>query len=135
MTTILFICRHNRFRSRVAEAYFKKINKNPKIRVKSAGLIKGLYPLSENQVKVARQFGLNIEGRPKGLSMALLKWADYHIITADDVPLSIFNNSEKFGKKLIHWNIPDAHSKDPEQIKKSIKIIMSHVDKFTKELE
>ena len=34
---ILFICKYNRFRSRVAAAYFKKINKNSKIKVESAG--------------------------------------------------------------------------------------------------
>ncbi len=51
---ILFVCRYNRFRSRVAEAYFKKINKN--FKVKSAGLFKG-RPLSPKTIKEAKKFG------------------------------------------------------------------------------
>ena len=45
--SILFVCKYNRFRSRVAEAYFKKINKNKNISVKSAGIIKGNLPLDK----------------------------------------------------------------------------------------
>ena len=52
---ILFVCRYNRFRSRTAEAYFKKINKNKKIKVKSAGIFKGNYPLSPIQVKTGKK--------------------------------------------------------------------------------
>jgi protein-tyrosine-phosphatase len=131
---ILFICKHNRFRSRVAEAYFKKINKNPQNKAKSAGLIRGLYPLSKNQVRVAREMGMTIEGRPQGLSIKLLKWADYHIITADDVPVSLFNKSEKFGKKLIIWKIPDAHSKNIPAIRHSIYLIKSKIEDLVKKL-
>ena len=36
---ILFVCRHNRFRSKVAEAIFNKLNKNKEIQIESAGLI------------------------------------------------------------------------------------------------
>lgn len=38
---ILFICKYNAFRSRIAEEYFKKINKNSKIQVISRGFIMG----------------------------------------------------------------------------------------------
>ena len=41
---ILFICRHNRFRSKIAEAYFNKINKNKNLIAKGAGIFPGKYP-------------------------------------------------------------------------------------------
>jgi len=36
---ILFVCKHNRFRSKVAEAFFNKLKKNKKIKAESAGLV------------------------------------------------------------------------------------------------
>ena len=40
MKNILFVCKHNVFRSKIAEAYFKKVNQNREINAKSAGIIK-----------------------------------------------------------------------------------------------
>jgi len=37
---ILFICKHNLFRSQVAENFFNKLNKNKKYKSDSAGIIK-----------------------------------------------------------------------------------------------
>ena len=64
---ILFVCRYNRFRSRIAEAYFNKINKNKNVKAKSAGLIKG-SPLNPRTVKVAKKFGLDIRGKTQGFN-------------------------------------------------------------------
>lgn len=132
MTNILFICRHNRFRSKVAEAYFKKVNKSPKLFAKSAGTIKGSYPLDKNQVRIAKELGVNMKGKPQGLSTDLLRWSDLQIIVADDVPKILLNNSERFGKKLIVWKIPDAHHTDKKGIRKSITMIKSKIDEFIK---
>jgi protein-tyrosine-phosphatase len=42
---ILFACKHNRLRSKVAEALFRKYNKNKKIKVKSRAANRTrLYP-------------------------------------------------------------------------------------------
>ena len=79
MTNILFICKFNRFRSKVAEAYFKKINKNPKNQAKSAGLIVGTA-LNRHQKARAREFGIKLTGRPKPLTAELLVWADFFVI-------------------------------------------------------
>ena len=49
ISKILFICRHNRFRSKIAEGYFNKINKN--VKVKSAGIFIG-NPLDKTQTKI-----------------------------------------------------------------------------------
>jgi protein-tyrosine-phosphatase len=130
---ILFICRYNRFRSRVAEAYFKKVNKNHS--VKSAGLIQG-NPLDKTQVGVAKKYGLKIKGNPQGLSSKLLAWHDLKIVVANDVPISIFKKSDKeHKKKTLLWKIPDEYSGKPEKIGELVEKIIKHVDKFNKELK
>ena len=78
---LLFVCRYNRFRSRIAEAYFRKINKNKKIKVKSAGLIKG-ERLSKGSIRTAKKFGLNIKGKIQGLSSPIMAWQNIVVIVA-----------------------------------------------------
>ena len=51
---ILFVCKHNVFRSRVAEAYFKAINQNKNLKASSAGPIKG-GDCSKNQKKALKE--------------------------------------------------------------------------------
>ena len=72
-TNILFVCKHNMFRSRVAEAYFKKINRNKNIVADSAGIIRGRYPLVQKEINATKSCGIDIIGKPKGLSIDLIK--------------------------------------------------------------
>ena len=135
---ILFVCKYNRFRSRVAEAYFKKINRNRRIKVKSAGIFVGSYPLEKEQVEVAKEMDLDIEGKPKALSSRLLKDQDLIVLVANDVPPIIFRSTEtnkKTGINVINLNIPDVASYDKKDIEKTIKTIMREVDKLVKDLE
>lgn len=135
---ILFVCRHNRFRSRVAEAHFKKINRNKNISVKSAGLMKGLPILNKTQVALAssKEFGLNIRGKPQGLSSKLLGWQNIIIIVADDVPPKIFDKSKKYGKKLIVWKIKDSKKgNDKKDIKRAIKEVIKKINGFVKKVK
>ncbi len=127
---ILFICKYNRFRSRVAEAYFKKINKNKNITSASAGLIIG-SPVNDFQKNTVRRFGLDISRRPKPLSSKLLKEQNLIIIVANDVPKETFN---KFKAKTIAWKIPDAKVNKEEIIVKIIKPILRKVEKLVKDL-
>src|SRR3989344_3011680 len=126
---ILFVCRYNRFRSRVAEAYFNKINKNKNIKVKSAGLIKG-GPVNPNTVKIAKKFGLNIKGNTQGLSLKILQWQNMIVIVADNVPPSIFDRNKVYGKKVIVWKIKDAKDSNKININRIIKKIMKKADKL-----
>jgi len=128
---ILFICKYNRFRSRVAEAYFKKINKDKKIKVKSAGLIKG-NPLDKNQIELAKKFKLDIKGEPRGLSSKLLKEQDLVILVANDVPQEVFD--KKYTKKLIVWKIPDNLKTEEATINEIIKPLIKKVDGLNKTL-
>jgi len=141
---ILFVCKYNRFRSRVAEAYFNKINKNKDIQAKSAGIIKGWVPLDENEVEVTKEFGLDITGEPTALSTDLLKNTNKIIIVADNVQVSLFddiaiadNSSIKFNKesKVILWGIKDESLSDKDNIKRIIEAIIKEVDKLNKDLE
>jgi|SRR3989338_4965211 len=131
---ILFVCRYNRFRSRIAEAYFKKINKNKNIKAKSAGLFKG-NPLNPRTVKVAKKFGLNIKGKVRGLSSKLMVWQNVTVIVADNVPKSVFNRNVKYGKKVIKFSIRDVSYENEKEIKKTIDKIIKKIDKLVKDLE
>lgn len=130
---ILFICRHNVFRSRVSESYFKKINKNKNIKVKSAGIFKGTG-LSSNQVKAIRKKGIPKLTKPKTMSVKKLKKTDLIILTANDIPISLFNN-KSYIKKVINWNIPDVLTNNYNEAKKSVNLITKKVKKLVKDLE
>jgi len=131
---ILFVCRYNRFRSRIAEAYFKKVNKSKRIKVKSAGLIKG-NPLNKFTVEIAKNLGLDIKGKVKGLSSKLIAWQNLTVIVADDVPPEVFEKNKQYGKKVIIWKIKDVKYVQTGEIKKLAKIIMKKVDILNKDLE
>ena len=132
---ILFICKYNRFRSRVAASYFRKMSKNKGIIAESAGIIRGGYPLSAGQVKAAKELGINIEGKPKILSTELLSWADTIVIVADNVPAFLFNDYI-YGKILFVWKIKDVDSgNNIKQNKDRIKQIMKKVDELIKKLK
>ncbi len=133
MVKILFICKYNRFRSRVAESYFNKINKNKKIKVKSAGLIRG-RPVSKIEASVAKKLGVGINGKPKGLSSKLLMWQDLSIIVANDVLKEVLEN-EKYGKKTIVWKIKDAEDDDVKKLEKIINEIKKRVERLVEELK
>ena len=142
---ILFVCKHNIFRSKVAEAYFKKVNKNKSINASSSGIIKAdVFSDVEKRLtkflrEIAKGFGMDIKGNSKLLSISLLKKQDMIIITANDVPAEIFNNKFylKPDLKVVVWKIPDVKKgKDNKLvIKKSIEKIMKKVEELVEELK
>ena len=130
---LLFVCKYNRFRSKVAESIFNRLNKNRNFKVKSAGIIKG-SPINIFQKSVCKGMGIIIRGEPIGLSSSLLKWQDITVVVADDVPLSIFKENIKYGKKLISWRIRDAKSDNKEEVQKIIKAIEEKVKNVVRRL-
>ena len=129
---ILFVCKHNRFRSKVAEAYFKKINKNKKIEVASAGIFSG-FPIVENVIKISKKFGINIKGKSRGLDEGEIYKVDLLVIVADDVPASLFKNKVK---KIVVWKVPDiTNQSDKKGIEKISRLIIKKVDSLVKKLE
>lgn len=134
MTNILFICKANRFRSKIAEAYLKKINKNPKIKIKSAGILqKRSMVHSKTKAILKNEFNITIEGKPRKVNKTLLSWADILVIVADNVNPNIFLK-KKFKGKLIIWKVKDARHKDTRGIRRAAKSIVKHINKFVKEL-
>ncbi len=131
---ILFVCKHNRFRSKTAEAFFKKYNRNNIYGVRSAGLLPGVYPLEEAQVKVAKEFGINLKGKPKPVTMDLLRKIDIVVVVADNVPAEILSN-QKYGREERVWKIPDVYTNNYGDIKKVIAKIEKKVLEFVEELK
>jgi len=128
---ILFVCKHNRFRSKIAEAYFKKINKNRRIKVASAGVFKG-YPTEPVVVKIGKKFGLNIPRTTKGLNEDEIYKTDLLIIVADNVPSLLFKGKVK---KIIVWKISDTNQNNTKRIGEITKDIIKRVQILIKQLE
>ena len=131
---ILFICKYNRFRSRIAEAYFKKINKIKKIIVDSAGAMQG-KPVDKDEIKAAKKFGLNINGKPKGISSKLLSLQDLCVIVADNVPKSLIKDKIYNKGKTIIFKIKDARDSSEKEKIRVIKSIIKKIDKLNLKLE
>jgi len=131
---ILFVCKYNVFRSRVAEFYFNKINKNKNVRAKSAGIIAGGV-MGEKQRATVGKKGLILEGKSKGLNTKILNWQNITIIVADDVPPIIFNKNKKYGKKTIVWKINDTKVKEGKDIPAIMRRIKKKVEELNKSIE
>ncbi|MAG40101.1 hypothetical protein CMI41_03980 [Candidatus Pacearchaeota archaeon] len=129
---ILFICKYNRFRSKIAEALFNKLNKNPKFSSRSRGIIKG-RPVSDILHQIAKKMNFEIKTRPKGISTLDLIWQDIIVIVANDVPKKIFSGQKKYGKKLIIWKIADAMDNSKKEQKRIAELIEKKVKSLIKE--
>lgn len=134
---ILFICKYNAFRSRIAEEYFKKINKNSKIEVISRGILMGGKPNKE-AVEIPKELlGITINKRKSlPLNLQELIEADLIVIVANDVPKKIFDYQlVPLQKKLIIWKIKDEQKRNKRNIKKIVFSIKRKVDELNKKLE
>jgi len=141
---VLFICKHNLFRSQIAESFFKKINKNKKYVGDGAGIIKWDKKdlvgdkAYEMEKKVARKFGVKMGRKSKPLSSSLLKKTDIVVIVADDIPVSIFKSEKSFKGKIILWKTTDvkSHHKNKEKVAtETIKFIENKVKRLVRELK
>lgn len=129
---ILFICKFNKFRSVVAEAYLKKINKNKKIKIKSAGIFQGSHRIHKTENIIAKQFNLKIKRIPEGISTDLLKEQDLVVVVAKDVPKSLF--IKKYVKKVVAWKIPDTKDGNKKATEKIVRSIIKKIEKLSKTL-
>ena len=128
---ILFVCKHNRFRSKIAEAYFNKIKMNKKIQVKSAGLVTG-KKVAPSVVKEIKSFNGKVDRTSRNLTEDLVRWSDITVIVANNVPKYFFKN---YGSKVIVWKIPDTTQGNVKEIKRISNRIIKKVDKFNKGLK
>ena len=134
---ILFVCKHNVFRSRVAEEYMRKVSKG-KYSITSAGLIEG-DSLPNVQRDCALEFDLDISFDSKTMSIEMLKEQDLVVVVASDVPKEVFDNPlYNLDGKLVFWDlddVKDVYSPKEDNIKEIIKKIITKVDKLNEELE
>ncbi|MEK6812387.1 MAG: hypothetical protein AABX76_02410, partial [Nanoarchaeota archaeon] len=137
MKRILFICKYNAFRSRIAEEYFNKINTNPKIKAYSRGFIPGADADSIQKRMAQSLLGVSISKRkPIGMNVEDLKSADLIVVSADDVPKIMFNYPYvNLKKKMIFWKIKDEQYGKKENINKIILEIRRRVEQLNKKLE
>lgn len=130
---ILFVCKHNRFRSKVAEAFFNKLNKNKKIKAGSAGIFNGI-PASSSVVNAGKELGIKISKSTRGLNEKMLKYYDIIIITANNVPKNIFDDGRRY-RKVIVWKISDTSQDNYKQILSISKQIEAKVIDFIRRLK
>ena len=135
---ILFVCKYNRFRSKVAEIYFKKINSDKRIKLRSRGIIEVNKPLDSLERRrnkyLKEKFGFVLYGKSLSVDVKSLLWADKIILVADDVPKVLFN-SKKWKNKIDVWRVPDEEADNEKNINKSVGIIMNKIDTLNKQLE
>lgn len=121
---VLFVCKHNRFRSKVAEALFNTYA-GPLHRAKSAGVaLDVLFPYVADHVKKALQsYGVaHVVDAPHLISDSLLAWAERIIVVADNVDATLFPAS-----KREVWLISDCDQDDTRAIQLRIRDINDRV--------
>ena len=130
---ILFVDKYNRFRSKIAEAFFNRNNKNKKNKAKSAGVVEG-NAIAPEVFDGAKDCNIEIKGNPKGLDTNILQWQDMIVIVANDIPVAFFKDNNVQGKPVIVWNIEDTKTNNREEMKRIMLKIEEQVDAFIKTL-
>lgn len=130
---ILFICKHNVFRSRVAEEAMKRISNHD---ITSGGVIRYDGNMNKAQQEVCKEFDLILPNQSKTLDLGNLREQDLIIIVADDVPQAIFNHPEYNLKEIRRWEIQDVDSRylEKENIRNIVGEIVKRVEELNEEL-
>ena len=131
---ILFVCKHNKFRSKIAEAFFNKLNQNKNYIAKSAGLLPGLDTFDKKQVEVAKKFGIELRGKSKPITIDLLRKIDLMVIVADDVPPEIFHDKRYGEREEIVWKIRDDINNEENEAYKIIEELVKRVKHLVESL-
>jgi protein-tyrosine-phosphatase len=135
--TMLFVCKYNAFRSRVAEEYFNRTSRGKGISAISRGIIMGGDSDSVQRRIAKSLLGIDISKRkPLPLAIRDMKEAYLVIVSADDIPRKVFNYPFlPLNKKLIIWNIKDEQKMNKENIKNIILEIKKKVDELNMRLQ
>lgn len=130
---ILFVCKHNRFRSKVAEAIFNSLV-NGKARAESRGLfLDEIRPyVEESVINVMKDKGYEISGKPKQLGFQEMKNFDVLAVISNGIEKEFFDN---FKKKILIWNISDTDAKDIVRIKEIVNEIELKIKDLILELK
>ena len=129
---ILFVCAHNRFRSKVAEKLFEFYDLSGRNEIKSAGVQIDLMKqyVSDSVYDVMAERGLKIgDEQARQLDEELIEWADKIVLVANNVNTKIFPK-----EKLEVWKIPDAPEEDFRRIRQIVNKIEEHVQDFVRRI-
>ena len=134
---LLFVCKYNAFRSRVAEEYFNNVVSDKRIMAISRGIIMGQDSDSAQRQISKSILGVDISKRkPLPLTYQDMRDSNLIIVVADDIPRIVFNYPlPSIQKKLIIWSIKDEFDMDKANIKNTILTIKRKVDDLFKKLE
>jgi protein-tyrosine-phosphatase len=126
---ILFVCKYNRFRSKVAECIFNALNTDKKVRAESAGLLMDasrLY-IEKNVLKIMGKKGYKLRGVPRQMTSKLVKDFDVVVIVADNVDKKFLSG---FRGKIVKWKISDCKACERGRIKEIVNEIENRVKKL-----
>lgn len=130
MVHVLFLCKYNRFRSKVAESLFNTLAKNSGDEARSAGIVSGL-PISDDIIRICAEEGCAISNPPQGLTHQLNMWADKIVIIEDRISPEIFNEEKtNDGKEILQWKIEDIAEDDHANRRKKIGQIKAKVEEL-----
>lgn len=122
---ILFVCKHNRFRSKVAEALWRAFVRDKRFVVKSAGIARDVaraYVAANVHRAVEKRGGVIADEQPRVVSKQTIRWADYIVVVADNVDVKMFPHD-----KTEQWEVEDADESELEKIRVSTRKIEQHV--------
>lgn len=131
---ILFVDMHNKFRSKIAEAIFKKLA-GDKIGAKSCGLVLDfMRPFVCQNVHLAlNELGYRIDNeQPKHIYRHDFEWADKIIIVSKGFPIDVF---DRVKEKVEVWQVDSADEMEKEKIRKITNDIEKKVKGLIEELE
>jgi protein-tyrosine-phosphatase len=132
---ILFICKHNKFRSKVSETLFKNLNKNPRVKAESAGIVGSMHSTPKSVARVLKEKGYNFKNRvARRVDPSTINDYDIVVIAADNVDPKFFSSSGYLGK-IIWWKISDCCEDDIFGIKERVEEIEGKVKGLVKELK
>ncbi len=130
---ILFVDMHNKFRSKIAEAIFKKLA-GDRIGAKSCGLVLDfMRPFVCQNVHISlNELEYRIDNeQPRHLYRHDFEWADKIIIVMEGFPMDVF---ERVKEKVEVWKVESADEMEKEEIKKITKEIEKNVKILIKRL-
>ncbi len=120
---ILFLCKANLFRSRMAHEFFDIHNSNLDIKTDSAALIYDFDKPHNLVVKAMEEINIDISKKiPKKVNQELINWADLIVLMFPDLEEPLFEY-ELNDQKIEIWNIEDLSIPDDNisELKKFIK--------------
>lgn len=132
MVKVLFVCKHNRFRSKVAEAIFNHLNENSVNESRSRGMVRRDVDefVAEKTIQVMGEKGYTIGNtKAKLINSKDIEWTDKIIIVADNASSAGFPR-----EKTAVWGIQDCSEFDEARIVDRVNEIELKVKELLKTL-